>query len=299
MLKAPRGTKLWVRLHKEGRVVEMVDLRPDDVETTDLLTNILPAGMTRLELLRGYRDLIQRVRAWPNFEARVRTMLGQIQRRPTQRRLKVPRKLLTAAIKIFFSMDPAARRTAVRLFVHTRRRAPHMIPTVMKLFGAQYLAAQMLPSLLDTIDRQIQLETEGGQLRREQTMFFVPDGFKKPYRSVFPELHARVERGLVDQARVHDALVEVTYDFLTRWGPTFDRFDDHHRVFLEELCDRTVASENAKAEAVAADAPPRGGRPELRVLGAADELRLKRLADEVLRVVEQDLRSFQPEAVHA
>ena len=301
MLKAPRGTKLWVRLHKEGRVVEMVDIRPDGLETTDPLTNILPAGMTRLELLRGYRELMQRVRAWPAFEARVKTMVSQVRRRPPKRPAKLPWKLAALAAKVFLSMDADARRTAVRLFFYTRRRAPHLVPTVMKLFGAQYLSAKQLPALLDTVDRQIRAETGGAQLRREQTVFFVPDGFKKPYKAVFAELYERVERGLIDRSRVHDALVEVTYDFLTRWGPTFQEFADYHRTFLYELCDRTVASENARSEA-ARDGEPlhREGREEFAVPGARDgDLRVKRLADEVLRVVEQDLRDFQPEAVHA
>ena len=296
MLKAPRGTKLWVRLHKEGRVVEMVDLRPDDLETTDLLTNILPAGMTRLELLSGYRNLLQRVRDWRNFEARVKTMVSQVRRRPTHRR-KVSGRLLVMAAKAFFSMDRQARRTALRLFLYTRRRAPHMVPTVMRLFGAQYLSARRLPVWLETIDKQIRLETEGRELRREQTVFFVPDGFKKPFRTSFPELYERVSRGLIDRSRLNDALVEVAYDFLTRWGPSFQEFGDHHRAFLHELCDRTVAKENAEAPARGGQAPaPR----ELTVRGErGDELRLKRLADEVLRLVEQDLRNFQPEAVHA
>jgi hypothetical protein len=188
----------------------------------------------------------------------------------------------------------------VRLFFYTRRRAPHMVPTVMKLFGAQYLSARLLPSVLDTVDRQIRLETGGAQLRREQTVFFVPDGFKKPYRAVFAELYARMEHGLVDRSRVQAALVEVTYDFLTRWGPSFAEFGDHHRTFLHELCDRTVAAENAKAEAAGEDLPARKGLELVAVVGDRDgDLRVKRLADDVLRVVEQDLRDFQPEAVHA
>jgi radical SAM superfamily enzyme YgiQ (UPF0313 family) len=300
MLKAPRGTKLWVRLHKEGRVVEMAELRPDGLETTDPLTNILPAGMTRLELLSGYKELMQRVRAWPNFEARVKTMLSQVRRRPA-RRGKVPWGLLAMAAKALVRMDPEPRWTAVRLLLYTRRHAPHMVATVMKLFGAQYLAVKQLPAVLDTVDRQIRLETGGAKLQREQTVFFVPDGFKKPYRAMFAELYERVEGGLIDASRLQNALVEVTYDFLTRWGPTFQDFGEHHRTFLYELCDRTVASENEKAQAARGDRPsPPPGREEIAVLGEREgDLRVKRLADDVLRVVEQDLRSFQPEAVHA
>jgi radical SAM superfamily enzyme YgiQ (UPF0313 family) len=298
MLKAMKGTKLWVRLHKEGRVVEMIDLRPDGVETMDLLTNILPKGMTRLELLAGYRSLLKRVRDWGSFEARVKTMLSEVRRRPTHRR-KVSWKLVVTAIKALLSLDREARRTALRLFVYTRRRAPHLVPTVMKLIGIQYIAAKRLPVLLDTIDRQIRLETDGTKLQREQTVFFVPDGFKKPYRATFPELYERVYHGLEDKSRLHDALAEVTYDFLTRWGPSFQEFGAHHRAFLHELCDRTIAKENAELRG-AHGGGSRVGEGPVDTEGVAErgegEWRLKRLADDVLRVVEQDLRNFRPEA---
>jgi hypothetical protein len=297
MLKAMKGTKLWVRLHKEGRVVEMIDLRPDGVETIDLLTNIQPKGMTRLELLAGYQGLLKRVRDWRSFEARVKTMVSEVRRRPTHRR-KISWKLVVTAIKALSSMDREARRTALRLFVYTRRRAPHLVPTVMKLIGLQYIAANRLPVLLDTIGRQIRLETDGKKLQREQTVFFVPDGFKKPYRATFPALYERVYHGLENKARLHDALTEVTYDFLTRWGPSFQEFGDHHRAFLDELCDRTIAKENAEP-AAAEGGGSRAGEASGDLEGLAEresEWRLKRLADDVLRVVEQDLRNFRPEA---
>jgi hypothetical protein len=92
----------------------------------------------------------------------------------------------------------------------------------------------------------------------------------------------------------------VTYDFLTRWGPSFEQFAEHHRAFLHELCDRTIAKENAEAQRNGDGARAVGeGSPAVDVGGRDVDFRLKRLADDVLRVVEQDLRSFQPEAAHA
>ena len=82
MLKAPLGTKLWVRFHKEGRVVhfEETGLRP--LNDTRAWTNILPKLMTRQELMTGYLSLVERLRDWRNFETRVMGMLSLIQRQP-------------------------------------------------------------------------------------------------------------------------------------------------------------------------------------------------------------------------
>jgi radical SAM superfamily enzyme YgiQ (UPF0313 family) len=300
VLKAAKGTKLWVRLHKEGRVVDVVDPRPEGLQTSDLLTNILPKLMTRVELLSGYRGLIQRVRDWRNFEARMKNMISQAQRRPLQGK-KASWKLLLTGVRVLFAMDREARQTSLRLILYTRRRAPYMLPKVMRLIGTQYLYASRLPVVLQAIDSQLERETaQGVTLQREQTVFFVPEGFKKPFRTVFPELYQRIYSGLADKARMHDALTEVTYDFLTRWGPSFDAFGDHHRTFLHELCDRTVAKENGSAQTTIDDAVrTHEVRTELAALAERNgALRFKLLADDVLRVVEQDLRHFQPEASH-
>ena len=131
----------------------------------------------------------------------------------------------------------------------------------------------------------------------EPTVFFVPEAFKKPYKDIFPVLYERVFQGLIDKSRTHDALVEVIYDFLTRWGLTFEQFEEHHRAFLFEICDRTIAKENGTIPAGAGERAELGEAPDHRVGLSGDHtpVWLRRLADEVLRTVEQDLRSFQPE----
>jgi hypothetical protein len=228
-------------------------------------------------------------------------MLSLIQRQPQVKPRTASWEQSMGVFKfVLEGMDPQARQCAIRLLRYTRQRAPFMMAKVVGLLARQYLEAAEVPSLRELINTQIRLESTGQiELHREPTVFFVPEAFKKPYRDLFPELHERVQQGLIDKSRTQDALVEVVYDFLTRWGLTFEQFEEHHRVFFFEICDRTIAKENAEL-AAEADA-----RPELRALpdpavglSAGQTLvRLRRLADEVLRLVEQDLRSFKPEPV--
>jgi hypothetical protein len=297
-LKAPPGTKLWVRLHREGRVVEFHDLQTalGDGQTagSEFLTNIVPKRMTRVELLAGYRDLMRQVRDWDHFETRVKTLVSRVRRPPAD---GVSLKLILVALYlILFHLDRHARRVALRLMRYTFRHAPSMVKRVLRLVWNQHIEAVRLPTLLEAIDEQIRRETEGAQnLRPAATVFLVPDSFKKPYRAVFPELYQRVYSGLEDKSRLHDALTEVTYDFLTRWGPSFEEFGEHHRSFLYELCDRTLAKENGNGQH-REKAPPEGmPDPNGSFHEGQAAVRLKRLADDVLRVVEQDLRDFQPQ----
>lgn len=299
-LKALTGTKLWVRLHREGRVVELADLHSageQQATGSEFITNIIPKRMTRIELLTGYRDLVRRVRDWDNFELRVRGMLSRI-RRPPEDRPGLKLIFLCLAV-VIFRVDGDARRVGLRLIFYTLWNAPSMLRRVARLLWGQYVDALGLPTLLEAIDEQIRLETDKStRLRRAQTVFFVPEAFKKPYRAVFPELYERVYGSLVDKSRLNDALTEATYDFLTRWGPSFYEFGEHHRGFLHELCDRATAKENTRFQ----DAPREGQAGEEASDGRAGlteghaAIWLKRLADDILHVVEQDLRSFDPQA---
>ena len=292
-LRAMTGTKLWIRLLKEGRVVGFAaDGTPDQVSDEFVpLTNIIPKLMTRTELVSGYGGLVERVRDWPNFEARVKGMIARVTRRPQvkPRATRFTWKQKLGMVRFFFSLDGEARRTIRRLLLYTRKHAPFMIPRVMKMILQNHLWRAHLPFMRKAIAEDIRLQAASqDRLRPRQPFFFVPESFKKPYKAVFPEIYGRVHRGLADKVRTHDTLVEVVYDFLTRWGSTFNQFEEHHRTFLHEICDRSVAKENGNGHEAAHDEPGEGEGS-----GVPDP-RQSRLADDVLRSVEQELRRFRP-----
>jgi radical SAM superfamily enzyme YgiQ (UPF0313 family) len=290
LLKAPTGTKLWARLHKVGRVFQRDEMR--HTSNVESLTNVIPARMNMSQLLSGYISLVERLRNWKNFERRVQTLLSQIQRRP-QLPFRVELNHVVLLVVMLIELDAEARRTALRLLLYTLRRFPFMVERVMAAVAYQYQEAQRVPHLKRFIAEQIrQLESGEMSLKPDETVFAVPDGFKKLYPAVFPELYARVNEGLKDKWRAENALVEVTFDFLTRWGPSFRQFEEHHRTFLYELCDRTIASENSIFDAAgdgrfkSFGVEQAGGGPNY------TDVYLRRLADDVLRCVEQDLRSL-------
>ncbi|HEY6189248.1 MAG TPA: radical SAM protein [Pyrinomonadaceae bacterium] len=290
LLKAPTGTKLWTRLQREGRVFQSEALRR--TSNVEPLTNVVPRRMSMRELLAGYIELVERIRDWRNFETRTRTLLSQVKRRPCVPFPAGPGKLLLLFVMLA-KMKGEARRTALRLLLHTLRRAPFMVERVMAAVAYQYQEAQRVPHLKRFIAEQLRrLDAGLMSFEREQKVFAVPEGFKKFYPVLFPELHARMLHGLKDKSRAEDALVEVTYDFLARWGPSFKEFEEHHRAFLFELCDRTIASENSSARSGGSSRAEIPASEQVSLERGRADHRLKRLADDVLRCVEQDLRSL-------
>ncbi len=79
LLNAPRGTKLYQRLHQEGRILENFS-----GDNTDLSLNFVPR-MNRDALIDGYRKILRSIYSPKEYYARVRQFLRDYH--PTQTRV--------------------------------------------------------------------------------------------------------------------------------------------------------------------------------------------------------------------
>lgn len=161
MLKAIPGTELHARLMAEGRVVDRATIA--DGGSADYLdaavhSNILPVGMSRIELMAGYLDLVERIFDWENFARRTAGFVANVARpprpaveRPDQRRVSG----LLSRLEVF----PAEAQEPVRrLLAETQDTAPFMAPTVATLVFRQLFDAARLPAMRNEITRQIARE---------------------------------------------------------------------------------------------------------------------------------------------
>jgi hypothetical protein len=73
MLMAPRGTKLWERLEKEGRLFPHLD-------TGDMfaVTNLVPKLMAKEELEQNYIQLLKEVFSYPHFLKCFKSLIDQV-----------------------------------------------------------------------------------------------------------------------------------------------------------------------------------------------------------------------------
>ena len=84
MLNAVPKTPLYERLKKAGRLIA------ESVGDQFVFTNIVPEGMSRLQLYEGYRNLLKRLYSYRNYRKRVRQLIlnkgSEIQTRLVARR---------------------------------------------------------------------------------------------------------------------------------------------------------------------------------------------------------------------
>jgi uncharacterized radical SAM superfamily protein len=314
-LTAMPGTKLWARLKKENRVLKRYPFKKLDLHG-GLVCNVVPKQMTLEELLRGYRDLLKRVHAWPAIQVRLEGLIANMERHPP---LMPGFKAISWARELKFSaytrFNPAARRDvrrqledteAMAVLRHLLRLVPGQSPRerYLQTFLKQTVNAEWklinyeLPKLFRSIDEDLaQLELRGGA-PLDETTFFVPDAFKGPFRTVFPAVHERVQKGLVDKTRAEVALVEIFHDFLTRWGSSFERLEEHHQIQLWEICERTIARENGISGSEDSPAPQPWVRIDPDARATIQDYALRRAATDVLRCVEEEFRRHG-QATHA
>lgn len=295
MVKAVPGTRLWTRLQNEGRLVNEEKLiHTNRLEgckiTAEYLfvhTNIIPGGMSRLELMTGYRDLIARVHSWDSFSRRILGWLdivtGSNRIRPDNRddlprekRRRMIRKLFAAIGKL----SKADQDAVIRLLAAVRARARHMMPAVLRFvlyqFSASTLAASMLKSLDAQIAHEKALDVKDFVDRRPADIF--PAGFREQYARVFPALleYALGHAG----AGAPEVMVEALGRYLEESRRETFPGIDQARLF--ELVDARVAENK-----VAVLPPIATDSEDLRSPRKAVELRY-----EVLSYLERDMRAL-------
>jgi len=315
ILEAPDGTRLWARLYGEGRLISNESRSHYHYGGRRYGTNIVPKGMTRVELLEGYADLLQRCSLWSDFAYRVKGMVSGVKRRPnvpdafpdfTEKKLDSVLSLLTMAKKsgmidalplgrggdskgfnyfkeFFLLKDDEVRNAIFDIIRHTLCHAPFMLDRVIRLILFNYSQRVYLSEHLEALHHQIDTE-KSGEFTPEvaKGIILIPESFKQIYNTIFPEIYERVYQGLKDKTRVEEALIEIFTDFIIRWGRSLEQFEEHHRLFLQEIADRTIAKENKAL----------GGKSVVFQQGEYEIPDFKKigLADDILKYVQQELR---------
>jgi hypothetical protein len=289
MLKAPAGTKLWARLREEGRVVIIPAGVRDMLGHPRSYTTIIPKQMTRIDLMKGYRGLLERVVSWQSFAKRIRGFISVVQRFP--KNIETPQAQEVDVIVSGLKVGRDGRKVMEDIIVAAAKKAPVLLGRVKALIVQHAKYRESIKKLLPQIDRQIELESTGKLVFEiDKRPILVPSAFRKSYRTIFQAIYHRVFLNLKDKDQTSSALVEVFVDFLTRWGVGFTELKQHHQSFLNEICDRTCAKFNGQ--------PPEEFVP----VESGDRLvpfkgKYLYLGDDILKTVEQVLTQTRSTAV--
>ena len=242
MEKAVPGTRLWTRLQNEGRLVEEERLIQTNQSegckiTAEYLfvhTNIIPKKMTRLEMLKGYRQLLARVHGWDSFAGRMMGYLEVVRQgghagAPVAGASAAERRAMIRKLcRLIASQPPDVRRRVVQLLGATRVKAPGAMANMVRFLLYQMCSTTIVKATLASLDAQIAHEASvdlAAFTDRSQDGVF-PAGFQEEYQRVYPGLYQHV----LDRARPAQApevLVHAVVEYVKEaWGKPFASIDE-------------------------------------------------------------------------
>lgn len=246
MLKAPFGTRLWSRLSQEGRVVKITHKIREKLGHPRSYTTIIPKQMTRIELMKGYRSLTEKVFSWQSFGDRVLGFIDNLKR--------VPAVIGESPVAETFSSYPLqygdsdeAQGVITAILAAANEKKPAMLQRIAALIVQHAKYRENIVKLLPQIDRQIDMEASGEIVFIEDRRVIpVPESFRKDYREIFPDIYQKVVHALDDKKRVAEALVAVFVAFLTEHGRDFKGLEGKQHQFLNACIDQTIKTMNAE-----------------------------------------------------
>jgi radical SAM superfamily enzyme YgiQ (UPF0313 family) len=291
-LNAMHGTKLWTRLREEGRLVKIRKEARGEKEHYHHTTghgslNIMPKGMTRVQLMEGYRDLVIRMFEWTAIRDRLCGWVDMVTRPPTVNEKLLTEKeaelFVTAADKSL-GLNDEGRKILREIMGHALSTKPYLINKLIRILNRNVGYKKEFTMGIPNLETQISAEKNGEvTIHIDNTAVAVSSSLAKAIPKAFPMVYRRLYLNLEDKDSIPAAATEVFVDFIVRFGAAFKELEEYHQEMLRETCDRTCAKMN--------NVPPENFTPITTsdVSVPESEIKRNRLADSVLKNVRDEL----------
>jgi radical SAM superfamily enzyme YgiQ (UPF0313 family) len=288
-LNAYPGTPQTARLLAEGRVLDL-DVYVE-YEGAYEVSNVVPKLMTRRQLMEGYIYLQEKLRTWESVTARLKGWIDlAASRPPTEAQLRSapapdPNKMAMLQ-KYLGSLDDKARAYTMETVMYAQMRTPWAVGRIFRKLYLQRSAQDIVERAKKMIHRQLEVEASVDFRPRPKSAVQLPPNFKKVCRDEFVNTFHYLYKGLNDRTLMAESLIRVWRDFVTKWGASFDKFEDYQLEHLRELCNKTIEQANGLAF---------GNSRSFAQSEGLTSGQIRRLSDEVMFAVEQDLKGHTPE----
>lgn len=251
-LMAPPGTKLWYKMKKESRVIQTEDLDPD---STDIISNIIPKKMTRIELMEGLIKFWEKVNTPEANMERALTYIENIKRIPKAKRasfkgLMRMRKILFSSMKFFMFQAPKADRKAFMTLMRAiSRKSPNLVSRVMYLYTNYLMNRSRISYYIEILNNQIELEQRHPEkiVPMEPTTP-IPDSIIEHSRSIFDETYSILRETIAKKDQMYSAAIESITDFSDKFGNEFETLDEVQLKNLKECVTRVANAGEWKDE---------------------------------------------------
>jgi hypothetical protein len=243
MMAAP-GSKFWRRMRMEGRLLKTESKGRFFGDSAT--TNIIPKNMTQEELNAGLWKLKEELYNWEAFAVRAKGFVSNVKRRPNVPHRGYDWEFIFQFTGFLFSslIDWKAKRIILGILIYTVKKAPFMLFPIMRMILRQFAYTNTVQKRQATEKQAEQKQTGPAKLEIEKSDTLVPEGFREPFKEIFPEVKKKVYQDLKDKTRIGETLIEIFTVFVRNWESSSEPFTDKHKSHIMELTERTIMEKN-------------------------------------------------------
>ncbi len=274
-LMAPPGTRLWYQYAREGRLVHFTDEMTDRL---DIVPNIQPKRMSRVELLEGLADYWERVNRPSDYLQRALRFVKGVTRAPAVRPPR-PKALghvfrLMSGVIVYFAMKAGKehRKAFFTILRTAALRGPWMVPKAVFLYTCFVMDHRRAMHDAAVARDQAKWEREHpDELLSESDVIPLAAVVRAHAADILLFLYQYVRPRVAARESLYRIAVESLIEFSDRFSAGMETFGEKQRTDLILVCDRVSAASGdalAPSDTLPADRPPPGFVRE--ILDAAD-----------------------------
>ncbi len=272
-LMAPAGTKLWYRMEREGRLVNLDDKGQDRM---DILTNIIPKNLTRTELIEGLADYSDVVFNPDHFAKRVIGFIHGVKRKPNVGKIKLSsfwrfRRMMSRTFFYYTVGVPKEHRKAFfSIMREAMRHAPFLMPKLMFLYTSFLINEKRAEVAAKQAREYVEWENQHPEMiKRLEPQLPLTEAVYNCRHEICSTAYQRVRQATSEQELLYNIVTQSLLDYIMRFGKEITEFDDIQKNYIYESCDRILGENEEQINGIGrnsnrlADNPPAGFTREI------------------------------------
>jgi hypothetical protein len=270
-LAAPPGTKMWYDFKRQGRLI--ITEHDEASDKLDIITNILPKQMSRIELFEGLANYWDHIYSHEMFYERAMGFIKGITYKPKVKPPGLPdiwamRKLMGGVFKYYlFKADRQDRKTFFKILGKAKKDLSFLMPKIIYMYTF-FLIDRKRSGYDAKIAREI-AEWERNnpdKIRVDSCIIPVSEKIRQNASSLVKDAFSHVREKIGVREIVYRSVVRAMLDFSDRFGDTFEVYDEFQKEHLKSACERAVGTdvlEEACTTITLAETPPPGFTREI------------------------------------
>ncbi|MBK8805939.1 MAG: B12-binding domain-containing radical SAM protein [Bacteroidales bacterium] len=246
-LMAPPGTKLWYKYKRESRVIDVESTVLKN--STDIVPNIVPKSMSRVELMGGLLSFWNKVSDVEHNFLRAQAYIDGIQRIPNIKNpgiaelMKMRKEIFNTFIYFSFKANKKDRSAFLKLIRKMIKKSPLLVNRVIFLYTNYLMGVKRVKIYTNMLSEQIKNESKSDfSLNILNSDVPISENIIKNISEIFHFTSDIIIEHLTSKELAQDVLIESVTDFNDLFGADFIEFDTHQKQNLRVCTVRVINS---------------------------------------------------------